>query len=174
LGGRLKAWRRASVEFHFAERWPLQIARSSAFVGSRQPLMPGRQWAYRSLARPPHRRRIAGRDLSGAKRDRVAALVRKAANGRAILAAHIALKLVDRRGLRPADDVERDGLMDLAAEAPDLEKTIAGVERITERRNGCAGPLSSSMRYSRPHKRTYRLPSWPPLGAALRCGQEVP
>jgi hypothetical protein len=41
---------------------------------------------------------------------------------------------VDGCCLRPADDVERDGLMGLAAEAADLEESKAGIERIAERR----------------------------------------
>jgi len=62
------------------------------------------------------------------------ALVRIAAHLRAVLAAHVALKFVDRRGLRPAHDVERDSLMRVAAKAPDFKIEIARIEGITERR----------------------------------------
>ena len=46
----------------------------------------------------------------------MAALVGIATDLRAILAAHVALQLVDRRRLRPPDDVQGDGLMRVAAE----------------------------------------------------------
>ena len=48
--------------------------------------------------------------------------------------AHMALELVDRRCLRSADDVERNGLVGLAAEAAELEEAKPGIERITESR----------------------------------------
>ena len=51
---------------------------------------------------------------------------------RAVAAAHVTLKLVDGRRLRPADDVERDRLMGLAAEAANFQKAIAGIEGIAE------------------------------------------
>ena len=66
---------------------------------------------------------------------------------RAVLAAHVALELVDRRRLRPTDDVQGDGLMRVAAETAHLEVAVAGVERVTgaSGRAG-AGPLKPSMR----------------------------
>jgi hypothetical protein len=62
----------------------------------------------------------------------MAALKRRAADLRAIFAAQVALKLMDRCGLWSADDVERYGLMRVAAEAADLEIAKAGVERVTQ------------------------------------------
>jgi hypothetical protein len=50
----------------------------------------------------------------------MAALVRIAANLRAVLAAHVALHFVDRRRLRTAHNVERNGLVRVAAKAPDF------------------------------------------------------
>jgi hypothetical protein len=41
----------------------------------------------------------------------MAALVRIAPDLRAVVAPHVPFQLMNRRGLRPADDVERDGLM---------------------------------------------------------------
>jgi hypothetical protein len=59
----------------------------------------------------------------------MATFIRIAPNLRAILAAQLALKLVDRRVFRPTDEVERDGLIDIAAEASNLEIAKARVER---------------------------------------------
>ena len=70
-----------------------------------------------SLPRPPRRWRIARRYLRRTQRDEMAALERIAANLRTVPASHVALQLVDRRGLRPPHDVKRDGLMRVAAEA---------------------------------------------------------
>jgi len=50
---------------------------------------------------------------------------------------------VNGRSLRPPDDVERDGLVRVAAEAADLKIEVARVDRVAE---GCAGPLNASMR----------------------------
>jgi len=61
------------------------------------------------------------------------ALVGIAPNLRAVPASHVALKLVDGRGLGPSHDVERDGLVRVAAEAADFEIEVTGIERITER-----------------------------------------
>ena len=41
---------------------------------------------------------------------------------------------MDRRGLWPPHDVERNGLMGVAAEAPHFEIEVAGIESIAERR----------------------------------------
>jgi hypothetical protein len=60
----------------------------------------------------------------------MAALVRVAANLRAVLAAHVAFQFVDWGRLRPAHDVQRDRLVGIATEAPDLKISIAGVEGI--------------------------------------------
>jgi hypothetical protein len=41
---------------------------------------------------------------------------------------------VDRRCLRAPHDIERDGLVRVAAEAPDFEIGVPRIERVTERR----------------------------------------
>jgi hypothetical protein len=64
----------------------------------------------------------------------MAALVRVATDLRAILAAQVAFQFVDRRRLRPANDIQRHRLVGIAAEAADLEIKISGVERVAERR----------------------------------------
>jgi len=64
----------------------------------------------------------------------MASLVRIAANLRAVLAAHVALQLVDRCRLRSAHDVEGNGLVRVAAEAADFEIAVSGIERIAQRR----------------------------------------
>jgi hypothetical protein len=62
----------------------------------------------------------------------MAALERIASEGRAVPASHIALKLVDRGGLGSADDIQRDGLVCIAAKAPNLQIAIPRVERVAE------------------------------------------
>ena len=64
----------------------------------------------------------------------MAALVRIAANLRTVPASHVSFQFVDRGGLWPPHDVERDGLVRVAAEAADFEIEVTGVEGITERR----------------------------------------
>jgi len=71
----------------------------------------------------------------------MAALVGIAAHLGAIFAAHVPLQLVDWRRLGPAHDVQRDRLMRVATEAPDLKIPVAGVQRVTERRRGLRGSL---------------------------------
>jgi hypothetical protein len=51
---------------------------------------------------------------------------------RAILAAHVALELVDRRRLQSTHNVESHGLMRVAAQAADLEIAIPRVQRVAE------------------------------------------
>lgn len=63
----------------------------------------------------------------------MAALVRIAAKLRAILATHVSFKLVHGCGLRTPHDVQRHGLMRIAAETFDFEIQISGVKRVTER-----------------------------------------
>ena len=50
----------------------------------------------------------------------MATLVRIAAHLRANLASHVALKLIDRRRLRSAHDVECDGLIGIATKTSDF------------------------------------------------------
>lgn len=64
----------------------------------------------------------------------MAALIRIAADLAAILAAHVSLELVNRRRLRPADNIEGNRLMGTAPEAFDFEIAIAGVQRVPKRR----------------------------------------
>jgi hypothetical protein len=52
----------------------------------------------------------------------MASLVRIPANLGAMPTAHVALQLVDGRRLRPEDDVQRNGLVRLAAKASHLER----------------------------------------------------
>src|SRR5215469_10919182 len=63
----------------------------------------------------------------------MAALVRISAHFRTILAAQVALQLVDRRRLRPPHDGERYGLVRVAAEAANFEIGVVRVESVTER-----------------------------------------
>jgi hypothetical protein len=60
---------------------------------------------HSAVPRPPRGGRIARRDLGRAQRNKVAALVRIASNLRAILAAHVSLKLMDRRRLWSPHDL---------------------------------------------------------------------
>ena len=55
----------------------------------------------------------------------MAPLERVASHLRTILAPHVPLKLVDRCCLRPADHIERDGLVRVATEAPHFEIEVA-------------------------------------------------
>jgi hypothetical protein len=73
----------------------------------------------------------------------VAALVGVPAGLRAVLAAHVSFQLMDRRCLRPADNVQGDGLMGVAAEAFYLKVEVAGVQCITKRRGGLGGSLKA-------------------------------
>jgi hypothetical protein len=57
----------------------------------------------------------------------MAPLVRIAAHLRTILAAHVPLKLVDRCYLRPANHIERNGLVCVATEAPHFEIEVRRV-----------------------------------------------
>ncbi len=60
---------------------------------------------------------------------------------RIVLATHVSFQFVDRHRLRPAHDVQRDRLVSVITEAPDLKIPVAGVQRVTERRRGLRGPL---------------------------------
>src|SRR6185436_2979393 len=48
---------------------------------------------------------------------------------------------MDRRRLRPPDDVQRDGLMSVAAETFDFEIMKARIQRVTESRGWLRRPL---------------------------------
>jgi hypothetical protein len=66
----------------------------------------------------------------------MAALIRITAHLGAVFAAHVPFQLVDWRRIRPPHDIERDGLMGVAAEAADLKVVVARIERIAEGRRG--------------------------------------
>ena len=88
----------------------------------------------------------------------MAALVRIAPNLRAVLAAHVALQFMDRRRLRSAHDVERDGLVRVAAKAFHFEIAVPGVDRVAERRAMAApDPESRACACSTPRPRAGRL-----------------
>jgi len=70
------------------------------------------------------------------------ALVGIAAEPGAVPAAHMAFKLMNMCCLRPAHDVQRDGLVCVAAEAAVLEIAIPGVQRVAERRRRLSRPTS--------------------------------
>jgi hypothetical protein len=48
----------------------------------------------------------------------------------AVLATHVALEFVDRRGLRAAYDIEPDSLVRVAAKTPDFQIGVAAVQSI--------------------------------------------
>ena len=83
-----------------------------------------------TFARPPRRGRIARRDLGGAQRDQMAALVGIAPDYGALAAAHVALQFMDRRRLRSAHDVEGNRLVRVAAKAFHIEIAKPGVDRV--------------------------------------------
>jgi hypothetical protein len=62
----------------------------------------------------------------------MAALVRTAANLRAILAAHVPFQLLDRRRLGSAHNVQGDGVVYIAAEAADFEIEESSVEGVAK------------------------------------------
>ena len=87
-----------------------------------------------SLPPPPCRWRITRRNRRPPQRHQMAPLVRIAGHLRAVLAAHVALKLMDRRRLRAPNDVQGDRLVGIAAEAPDFKIKVAHVERVAQGR----------------------------------------
>jgi hypothetical protein len=96
----------------------------------------------------------------------VAPLELMAPHLRTILAPHVLLKLIDRCRLRPADHIERNGLVGVAAEALHLEIEVPGVQRVTQcRRRLRRAPENPACAYSTPHTRAYRLPCGPPWRA---------
>lgn len=61
----------------------------------------------------------------------------------AALAPHVALQLVDRRRLRSPHNIERDGLVGVAAKAFYFEVSVPGVEGISESWRWLSWPLES-------------------------------
>src|SRR6476660_1032864 len=61
-------------------------------------------------------------------------LVRIAPDLRAVFASHVAFEFVNRRCLRSPHDVERDGLVRVAAKTTDFKIAVPGIERVTQRR----------------------------------------
>jgi len=94
-----------------------------------------------ALSGPPGRRRVARRDLCRSKRYEVAAFVRIALQPRAVAAPHVALELVNRHRLGAPDDVERDRLVGIAANATNLEINVPCIERVADRRRQLRWPL---------------------------------
>src|SRR5215208_76424 len=79
---------------------------------------------------------------------------------------------MDRRHLRPPDDVERDGLVGVAAEALHFEVMVAGVQRVTEDR----GRLGRTLVAEHPHvpglaacRLACGLPQRAPLSPGANC-----
>jgi hypothetical protein len=88
----------------------------------------------------------------------MAALEGIAADLRAVLAAHVAFQLMDRRSLRSAYDVQSDGLVGIAAETADLKVAVSGVERVAEGRGTAApAPCSRAFVGSKLRRRACRL-----------------
>jgi hypothetical protein len=54
---------------------------------------------------------------------------------------------MDRRRLRPPDDVQWDGLVGVAAEAPHFEVVVASIQRVPEGRGWLRWTLVASMRW---------------------------
>jgi hypothetical protein len=99
----------------------------------------------------------------------MAALVWVTTNLRVVLAAHVAHQFMDGRSLRSPHDVQRHGLVGVAAEASNFEVAVARIEGVAKRRRGlgrsviaCAG--------SRPRRRADQLPCAPPSHAPLMRG----
>lgn len=118
------------------------------------------------FTRPPCRRRQIGGYLGRPQRHQMAALVGISTDLRTVPAAHIAFQLVNRRCFRPADDVQRHGLMGVAAKAFDFEIGEAGVEVVAQDRRGAGrAPGSPACADSMPDRQDGRLPYVPPQRA---------
>jgi hypothetical protein len=59
---------------------------------------------------------------------------------RAVLAPHVALQLMDRRGLRSVHDVKRHRLVRVATKAFHFEIEVTSIEGVANAGEGCAGP----------------------------------
>ena len=94
--------------------------------------------------RRPDRRRISRQNLGAPQRDQRGPLVRVAPELRAILATHVSLQLIYRRGLRSPDDVERHRLVGVAAEASDLNISKSRINRTPRHLIAC-GSLANSL-----------------------------
>jgi hypothetical protein len=103
----------------------------------------------------------------------MAPLVRIAGHLRAVLAAHVALELMDRRRLRTPHDVQGDRLVGIAAEAPDFKIKVARVERVTQVGEGCAGPLKASIRLVQASQASLSA-SWRALAARWAATPIIP
>ena len=73
------------------------------------------------------------------QRDQMAALVRPPLKSRTILASQAAFQFMDRRCLGTPNNVQRHGLMGVAAKAFDFEIAEPGIDRVSAG-DGCAGP----------------------------------
>jgi hypothetical protein len=97
----------------------------------------------------------------------MAALEGVTPNLRAVLAAHIAFQFVDGRRLRPADDVQSDRLMGVAAKAADLKIEISGLQSVAEGRRGLSRSFESEHALI-PGDTRQTVSVLPSLGRALR------
>src|ERR1700722_8852132 len=95
------------------------------------------------------------------------ALVGVSTNLRAILATHIALQLVNGRRLRPADNVQRYGLVRVTAETADLKIQISGVQSVAEARRWLGRPFATEHALV-PGDTRQTVNFLPSLGSALR------
>jgi hypothetical protein len=75
--------------------------------------------------------------------NQVRPFVRIASHLRTIPAPHVPLKLVDRCRLRPADHIERNGLVCIATQTPHFKIEVAPVQRVTQCRRWLRGPTEA-------------------------------
>jgi hypothetical protein len=97
----------------------------------------------------------------------MAALEGIASNLRAILTAHVPFQFMDRGRFRPADDVQCDRLMGVAAKAADLKIEISGVQGVAEGRRGLSWSFESEHALV-PGDTRQTVSVLPSLGRALR------
>lgn len=130
--------------------------------------------ARSALAGPPGRRRITRCDLGRPQSYEVAALKWITTDLRAVFAAHVALEFMDGRCLRPADDVQRNSLMRIAAKTTNLEVEVAGVQGIPECRRGLRRSLVTQQRISMRRTRAGRRPCAPSRRAPKTDARAIP
>src|SRR3954468_12905844 len=114
------------------------VARADGFA---HPTTPRNSTRSSALARPPYRWRVLCGNLGWPQCHEMAALVGIAAQLRAVLAAHVALQLVNRRRLRTPDDIQRHGLVGIAAETPHFQIEVSGAQRVADGRRGLGRTL---------------------------------
>jgi hypothetical protein len=112
-----------------APRWPAVPLLQRPQGWDRSACLPRGPLAF---PRPPCRRRIKGRYLCRPQCDKVTALVGISPDLRVPCSACNAPKFVNGRCLRSAHDVQRYGLMGIAAKAADLKVEISRVQSVAE------------------------------------------